>query len=98
MNARTLVDMTHAPYHPVASRIIHAIGYAASYEDVGLYDADNEIIEYWMGLEIVDGEYTIEDSEIVDKIIDILSDHGYSLYVAEDYPGLWVIENVAKDD
>ena len=89
---RTLVDMTHAPYHPVASRIVDAINYAAAYEDQGLADANDEILDYWQSLP---GDFIESDNDVVvDRIEDILSDHGYSLSVAEDYPGLWVIDLV----
>ena len=90
---RTLVDMTHAPYHPVASRIVDAINYAAAYEDQGLADANDEILDYWQSLPLESRRYAYSDDDaVVDRIEDILSDHGYSLSVAEDYPGLWVID------
>lgn len=87
---RVIVDQTHAPHSPVAGRIVAAINYAAAYEDIGLHDANDAIIEYWHTLtpESIDNDQDV----IVDRITDILSDHGYTLDVAPDHPGLWVLD------
>lgn len=95
---RTLVDVTHRPYDPVAtvSRLISAINYGAAYEDTELQDANDAVLEYWYTVQSDVGNDDIA-SEAIDRITDILSDHGYSLSVADDYPGLWIISTGKKD-
>lgn len=91
---RTLTDLTDRPYDQSAtiSQLVSAINFAASYEDANLEDARDDVMDYWYSIQSDTGDPEIA-GEAIDRVTDILGDHGYSLSVAEDYPGLWILDN-----
>lgn len=99
---RPLVDNTATPYHSVVGRIVAAIDYDAKYEDRNLDIAAEQITAMWLDWQAkhpgqsLDADTEVEQ-ELLDWIENVLDEHGFVMYVAEDYPGLWLINEMALD-